>query len=223
MEDTFKRLHHVRSLLTLAEEIYECDPQICSDISELAAKLLAKVNTTLSQPLTMPPLPESDEEEKHISLAELEFQDTAPRFGPFHDVSVIEPHTPPFVEEPLPAFDSATLSTNTSRRNFGIWAKTLNLPEGHPMFFGDVKFTFAFDKKGRATLTTKTLNGKTIIGYSPSGAIKGYLKATDSKRTNVDGWRRISMQNENFNLIHIGWPDWLLREWDPDANNFRVN
>jgi hypothetical protein len=172
----------------------------------------------------MPPLPDSDNE---ISVGELElaFENTSPRYGSFHDISIIEAHTPPYIEEPLTEpcrIDSATVSTNTSRRNFGIWAKSLNLPDGHPIYFGDTIFTFAFDKKGRATLTTKTANGKTIIGYSPSGAIKGFLKATDSKRKNVDGWRRLTMKNETHTVIHIGWPDWLLREWDPQENNFRL-
>ena len=114
--------------------------------------------------------------------------------------------------------DDETSTVAASRRNFAQWAKTLNLQTGHLLYFGDVPFRLAYSK-ARATLTTQTRSGKIIIGYSPSGAIKAYLKAIGSLQTNVDGGKRMTMvYKEDYKPI--GWHDWLLLIWDANTKAF---
>jgi hypothetical protein len=124
--------------------------------------------------------------------------------------------------------DDETSTVAASRRNFAQWAKTLNLQTGHLLYFGDVPFRLAYSK-ARATLTTQTHSGKIIVGYSPSGAIKAYLKAIGSLQTNVDGWKRMTMvlaspgpraQAYKEDYKPIGWHDWLLLIWDANTKAF---
>jgi len=120
--------------------------------------------------------------------------------------------------EPHAEQDDETSTVAASRRNFAQWAKTLNLQTGHLLYFGDVPFRLAYSK-ARATLTTQTRSGKIIVGYSPSGAIKAYLKAIGSLQTNVDGWKRMTMAYK-ADFKPIGWHDWLLLIWDANTKSF---
>ena len=119
-----------------------------------------------------------------------------------------------------PVDDTDTISSTNARRNFTLWAKTLNLQSGHLIYFGDVPFRLSYDK-ARATLTAQTRTGKTIVGYSPSGAIKAYLKSIGSVQTNVDGWRRLTLPFEN-DYKPIGWSEWMFRIWDIETGKFKL-
>ena len=130
--------------------------------------------------------------------------------------------------EPSALQDDETSTVAASRRNFAQWAKTLNLQTGHLLYFGDVPFRLAYSKT-RATLTTQTHAGKIIVGYSPSGAIKAYLKAIGSSQTNVDGWKRMSMalaspgprsQALKDDFKPIGWHEWFQLIWDVEKKAF---
>jgi len=114
--------------------------------------------------------------------------------------------------------DLTTSSGLIARRNFTQWAKILNLQSGHLIYFGDVTFRLAYTKN-RATLTAQTRAAKTIIAYSPSGAIKAYLKSIGSSQANVDGWKRMTMLYKD-EYKPIGWPDWLLYIWSPEQKEF---
>jgi hypothetical protein len=120
--------------------------------------------------------------------------------------------------EPPAEQDDETSTVAASRRNFAQWAKTLNLQTGHLLYFGDVPFRLAYSK-ARATLTTQTHSGKIIVGYSPSGAIKAYLKAIGSLQTNVDGWKRMSMLYKN-DFKPIGWHEWFQLIWNVETKQF---
>jgi hypothetical protein len=125
--------------------------------------------------------------------------------------------------ETAPPKDDSSITSGASRRNFTCWAKSLNLPSGHPIHFGDVTFKLSYDKKNRATLTTQIRNGKTIIGYSPSGVIKTYMNSIGSAQKNVNGWKRLEMdfvQEGESERKEIGWPEWLLMEWNAEKSVF---
>lgn len=123
--------------------------------------------------------------------------------------------------EPPREEDAYTITSANARRNFTAWATSLNLQSGHMLYFGDVPFRLAYSK-GRASLSTQTRAGKTIVGYSASGAIKAYLKSIGSNQANVDGWKRMSMLTEKGDSHPIGWPDWVLRVWDIQASKFKL-
>jgi hypothetical protein len=185
MELALKRIQSVKSLLTIVAEIITYDNEEAYKIMDITEIILKRAKDGLK-----------GGRGETISVEELEnmFADTAP---PKDDTSVI------------------TGTTSMSRRNFTCWAKTLNLPAGHSLYFGDVVFKLSYDKKNRATLTTQIRNGKTIVGYSPSGVIKAYLNSIGSVQKNVDGWKRLTMELEGEKK-EIGWIEWLQREWAED-------
>ncbi len=189
MELALKRIQSVKSLLTIAEDIIAYDNEEAYKIIDITEIILKRAKDGLKES-------QGEVQGETISVEELEnmFADTAP---PKDDTSVI------------------TGTTSMSRRNFTCWAKTLNLPAGHSMYFGDVVFKLSYDKKNRATLTTQIRNGKTIVGYSPSGVIKAYLNSIGSVQKNVDGWKRLTMELEGEKK-EIGWIEWLQREWAED-------
>ena len=189
MELALKRIQTVKSLLSIAEEILASDNEEAYKIMDISEIILKRAKDRLKEDM------KEDMNENHITVEQLEnmFAGTEPR----DDTSVI------------------TGTTSMSRRNFTCWAKTLNLPAGHSLFFGEVVFKLSYDKKNRATLTTQIRNGKTIVGYSPSGVIKAYLNSIGSVQKNVDGWKRLTMELEGEKK-EIGWPEWLQREWAVD-------
>ena len=118
------------------------------------------------------------------------------------------------------SLDSDTVTTATAKRNFSTWVKMLNLPAGHTLYHNTTHYRFTFEK-GRACLTTTTAAGKTVTGHSPSGAIKAYLKANGSTQQ-VDGWKKLSMYNEEGRLLPICWSGWLNRQWSPSTKTFQL-
>ena len=193
MELALKRIQSVKSLLSIAEDIIAYDNEEAYKIIDITEIILKRAKDGLKEGQGEG---QAESASKVISVEELEnmFAGTEP---PKDDTSVI------------------TGTTSMSRRNFTCWAKTLNLPAGHSIYFGDVVFKLSYDKKSRATLTTQIRNGKTIVGYSPSGVIKAYLNSIGSVQKNVDGWKRLTMDLEGEKK-EIGWPEWLQREWAVD-------
>jgi hypothetical protein len=195
MELALKRIQSVKSLLTIVEQIITYDSEEAYKIIDITEIILKRAKDGLKDGEVQGEV-QGEGQGHTISVEELEnmFAGTEP---PKDDTSVI------------------TGTTSMSRRNFTCWAKTLNLPAGHSLYFGDVVFKLSYDKKNRATLTTQIRNGKTIVGYSPSGVIKAYLNSIGSVQKNVDGWKRLTMELEGEKK-EIGWIEWLQREWSVD-------
>lgn len=193
MDSLISRLDSAKSLMVIAEKLYETDCEQSIIIATAAEVILKKVNYGFTNILNT---------RTAISVCDYE--------------ALLAGTEPPLVE------DTETVTTNSAsanaRRNFTTWAKTLNLQSGHLIYFGDVVFRLAYDKS-RATLTTQTRSGKTIVGYSPSGAIKTYLKSIGSVQANVDGWRRLTLPFGD-DYKPIGSSEWLLKRWDIEANSF---
>jgi len=186
-------MEYAKNILAIAESLHSSDCDQSQILATSAETILKRVNQGLSEFLKKRP----------ISITEYEqlIAGTAPELND--------------TEETL------TISTANARRNFTAWATSLNLQSGHTLYFGDVLFRLAYSK-GRATLSTQTRAGKTIVGYSASGAIKAYLKAIGSLQANVDGWKRMTMITEKGESQAIGWPEWILRVWDIDAGKFKL-
>ena len=191
MDSLIRRLDAAKNLMEIAENLYYTDCEQSTIIATSAELILKKVNEGFANILNT---------RKTISIDDYE--------------GLLAGTEPPRAD------DTETSASANARRNFTIWAKTLNLQSGHLIYFGDVPFRLSYDK-ARATLTTQTRAGKTIVGYSPSGAIKAYLKSIGSVQANVDGWRRLTLAFEN-DYKPIGWSDWILRVWDIEAGNFKL-
>lgn len=194
MDSLLERMEYAKNILAIAESLHSSDCDQSHILATSAETILKRVNQGLTQFL---------EKRKTISITEYEelIAGTAPELN--------DP------EETL------TISTANARRNFTAWATSLNLQSGHTLYFGDVLFRLAYSK-GRASLTSQTRAGKTIVGYSASGAIKAYLKSIGSLQANVDGWKRMSMINEKGESQPIGWSEWVLRVWDIQTSRFKL-
>ena len=194
MESLLERMEYANNILAIANSLQSSDCDQAHLLAASAETILKRVNEGLAQFL---------EKRKTISITEYEelIAGTAPELNDSQD--------------------TLTISTANARRNFTAWTTSLNLQSGHTLYFGDVLFRLAYSK-GRASLTTQTLAGKTIVGYSASGAIKAYLKSIGSLQANVDGWKRMTMINEKGESQTIGWSDWVLRVWDIEASKFKL-
>jgi hypothetical protein len=212
----FTRLKEVRVILDVAFNLYSTDPKECSSLSKVANDILAKVITTLDSSsvaaATEVPLPLSGASST-TSVACSEDQGLDQGQG----LDQVQASICPPQEHSL---DSDTVTTATAKRNFSTWAKMLNLPSGHTLYHNTTHYRFSFEK-GKACLITRTAAGKAITGYSPSGAIKAYLKANGSIQQ-VDGWKKLSMYNEEGRLLPICWSGWLSRQWNPSTKTFQV-
>jgi hypothetical protein len=215
---TFTRLKEVRVILDVAFNLYTTDPKECSSLSKVANDILTKVITTLDSSsasaaaATEVPLPVSGASST-TSVACSEEQEQ----GLDQGQDQVQASICPPQEHSL---DSDTVTTATAKRNFSTWAKMLNLSSGHTLYHNTTHYRFSFEK-GRACLITITAAGKTITGYSPSGAIKAYLKANGSIQQ-VDGWKKLSMYNEEGRLLPICWSGWLSRQWNPSIKRFEL-
>jgi hypothetical protein len=209
MDSLISRLDAAKELMATAEKLYYTDCEESTIVAKAAEAILKRVNEGLKQFL----------EKRTMSITQYEelIAGTEP---PSYKDGCTCPigHEPPREED-----DTLTITTASAnaRRNFTAWATSMNLQSGHLLYFGDVPFRLAYDK-GRATLSTQTRAGKTIVGYSASGAIKAYLKSIGSNQTNVDGWKRMSMLTEKGDSHPIGWPEWVLRVWDIQASKFKL-
>jgi hypothetical protein len=189
-------MEYAKNILSIAESLHSSDCDQSHILATSAETILKRVNQGLSEFLNKRPISITDYEELIAG--------TAPELNDLKDTQ-----------------DTLTISTANARRNFTAWATSLNLQSGHTLYFGDVLFRLAYSK-GRASLTTQTRAGKTIVGYSASGAIKAYLKSIGSLQANVDGWKRMSMITEKGESQTIGWPEWILRVWDIEAGRFKL-
>jgi len=196
MDSLLVRMEYAKNILAIAESLHSSDCDQSHILATSAETILKRVNQGLSEFL----------EKRPISITEYEqlIAGTAPEVNDLKDTQ-----------------DTLTISTANARRNFTAWVTSLNLQSGHTLYFGDVLFRLAYSK-GRATLSTQTRAGKTIVGYSASGAIKAYLKAIGSLQANVDGWKRMTMINEKGETHPIGWSEWVLRIWDIDTSRFKL-
>jgi len=192
MDSLIVRLDLAKELMATAEKLFNTDYEESTIVAKAAEAILKRVNQGFSDII----------EKRTISLTDYEslLAGTSPNDADAED-----------------AEDALTTTGFIGRRNFTQWAKTLNLQTGHLIYFGDVPFRLAISK--RATLTAQTRSGKIIVGYSPSGAIKAYLKSIGSLQTNVDGWKRMTMAYKG-DYKPIGWPDWLLYVWSPEQKEF---
>ena len=196
MDSLLVRMEYAKNILSIAESLHSSDCDQSHILATSAETILKRVNQGLSEFLNKRPISITDYEELIAG--------TAPELNDLKDTQ-----------------DTLTISTANARRNFTAWATSLNLQSGHTLYFGDVLFRLAYSK-GRASLTTQTRAGKTIVGYSASGAIKAYLKSIGSLQANVDGWKRMSMITEKGESQTIGWPEWILRVWDIEAGRFKL-
>jgi hypothetical protein len=226
---TFTRLKEARTILDVAFNLYTTDPNECSSLSKVANNILAKVienldsvsasakEATEAPHLATPPLPISGASSTSpMEEGQVEDQDQGQGQEQLQGQSQASICPP----QEIHALDSDTVTTATAKRNFSTWAKMLNIQSGHTLYHNTTHYTLSFEK-GRACLTTTTSAGKKITGHSPSGAIKAYLKANGSTQQ-VDGWKKLSMYNEEGRLLPICWTGWLLRQWSPSIKTFQV-
>ena len=209
---TFARLKEVRAILDIASNLYTTDPKECSSLSKVANDILSKIITTLDSASSASEVPLPISGASSTSSVGTSSEETA------GDLEGIQASICPPQENH--SLDSDTVTTATAKRNFSTWAKMLNIPVGHTLYHNTTHYRFSLEK-GRACLITLTAAGKTITGYSPSGAIKAYLKANGSIQQ-VDGWKKLSMYNEEGRLLPICWSGWLLRQWNPSTKRFQV-
>lgn len=208
MDSIQEKLSAVKEILAIVVKLEKQSPIQAASLKDISITILKQVTESLETPA---------ENVSAISVVE--------------PVEVITPLPPLPPSYPLCSTQSkeeetsltvGTTGTNGTKRNFTIWARQLNLQVGHNLYYGDLSFKLSYDKKDRAVLSTSAANTtKKIIGYSPSGVIKAYLKVSGCIRQ-VDGWRMMTMRTEEGNLIRISWDGWLVREWDNSLHNFRI-
>jgi hypothetical protein len=191
------RVKNAQLILSISKELYETDLQESIELNKVASSILSKIASVLVSKGTscIEAIEETAEEEQETGQEQ--------------------------EEEEQEVNDAATASTTTGKRNFSVWVNNLNLQPGHVFYFENTTFKLSY-KNSNAILTGTTSFMKTVTGHSPSGIIKEYLKACGLHRQ-VDGWKRLSMINEEGTLINIGWPGWLDREWDTRISNFRLS
>ena len=228
MELALKRIQSVKSLLTVAEDMIGYDREEAYKILDITEVIIKRAKKELAEDSCCF-LESSDMQGKQDVQGKQESSQSTSDHKELTSDTVqqsitVEELEHMFAETRPPRDDSSTVTSGASRRNFTCWAKTLNLPSGHPIYFGDVTFKLSYDKKNRATLTTQIRTGKTIIGYSPSGVIKTYLNSIGSAQKNVNGWKRLEMdfvqEGESAERKEIGSPEWLLMEWNADKSVF---
>lgn len=200
-------------ILDVAFNLYTTDPKECSSLSKVANDILSKVITTLDSPASEIPLPISGASST-TSVGTSSEESAGAQEGVQASIC------PPMSIATQDNLDSDTVTTATAKRNFSTWTKMLNLPVGYTLYHNTTHYRFSLEK-GRACLITLTAAGKTITGYSPSGAIKAYLKSNGSNQQ-VDGWKKLSMYNEEGRLLPICWSGWLARQWNPSTKTFQV-
>ena len=234
MELALKRIQSVKSLLTVAEDMIGYDREEAYKILDITEVIIKRAKKELAEDsccfLESSELQGKQEVQgkQDVQGKQESSQSTSDHKELTSDTVqqsiTVEELEHMFAETRPPRDDSSTVTSGASRRNFTCWAKTLNLPSGHPIYFGDVTFKLSYDKKNRATLTTQIRTGKTIIGYSPSGVIKTYLNSIGSAQKNVNGWKRLEMdfvqEGESAERKEIGSPEWLLMEWNADKSVF---
>jgi len=207
MDSIQEKLAAVKDILGIVVKLEKESPIQAASLKDISITILKQVTESLQTRYVPDNLSEIHIVEPIDLIPELP---PSPPLTPITDIKEDAPLT------------VGTTGTNGVKRNFTIWARQLNLPSGHALYYGDTSFKLSYDKKDRAVLTTTTVNtSKKIIGYSPSGVIKAYLKASGCIRQ-VDGWRMMSMRTEEENLTRISWDGWLIREWDTSINNFRI-
>ena len=199
MESLLKRMTYAKDLMAIADSLQSSDCDQAQILATSAETILKRVNEGLQAFLTS--------RSRSISITEYE-----------QLIAGTEPAEQ--LNDPQETLTVTTASAN-ARRNFTAWATSLNLQQSQLLYFGDVLFRLAYDK-GRATLSTQTRAGKTIVGYSPSGVIKAYLKSIGSLQANVDGWKRMTMITEKGESHPIGWSEWVLRIWDIESAKFKM-
>ena len=199
------RVKNVQTILALSKDLYETDLQESIELNKVASSILAKIVSSLVLKEPEDDVPAAIEGIQGLDLQSEPLDQT----GELQDQLVEE------------ANDAATVSTTTGKRNFSVWVNNLNLQPGHVFYFENTTFKLSY-KNSNAILTGTTSFMKTVVGHSPSGVIKEYLKASGLHR-HVDGWKRLSMINEEGTLVNIGWPGWLDREWDTRISNFRLS
>ena len=213
----------VNILLKNAE--YKEVPEVV-EAAEVAEVVEAEVAE--EKPLHIPPLPESVAGDSH-SVASSARTATSARKRKLKFGRVLE------IDESLIASASAStpgpacnfdntdnttdLTSSSIKRDFNLWVADLGILPGHIFYFGTDTFKLGMTKEGKASLTASTSNQKTVVGFSPSGAIKAFLKASGLIR-DVDGWKRLTMYTEEGRIVNIGWEGWLQRRWDSSLNSF---
>ena len=210
------RVKNVQAILAISKELYETDPQESIELNKVASSILSKIVSDLvlkdaACSIEGIECVERVEEAEEAQAEEAEAEEAA-------EAEEGEAEGEAEGEE---ANDAATVSTTTGKRNFSVWVNNLNLQPGHVFYFENTTFKLSY-KNSNAILTGTTSFMKTVTGHSPSGIIKEYLKACGLHRQ-VDGWKRLSMINEEGTLINIGWAGWLDRTWDTRISNFRLS
>jgi len=194
----------------------EFEPEVEPEV-EAKAEAKAEAKTT-----SIPPLPESVAGDTQSVASSARTATSARRrklkFGRILEIDENLVESPP----PACAFetDNATdLTSSSVKRDFNLWVADLGILPGHIFYFGTDTFKLGMNKEGKATLTGITSNQKAVVGFSPSGAIKAFLKASGLIR-DVDGWKRLTMYTEEGRIVNIAWEGWLQRRWDSNLNSF---
>ena len=194
----------------------EVEPEFEPDVKS-SAEAKAEAKTT-----SIPPLPESVAGDTQSVASSARTATSARRrklkFGRILEIDENLVESPP----PACAFetDNATdLTSSSVKRDFNLWVADLGILPGHIFYFGTDTFKLGMNKEGKATLTGITSNQKAVVGFSPSGAIKAFLKASGLIR-DVDGWKRLTMYTEEGRIVNIAWEGWLQRRWDSNLNSF---
>ena len=184
---------------------------------EPAAEPKVEAKTT-----SIPPLPESVAGDTQSVASSARTSTTARRrklkFGRILEIdeNLVESTPPSCAFET----DNATdLTSSSVKRDFNLWVADLGILPGQIFYFGTDTFKLGMNKEGKATLTALTSNQKAVVGFSPSGAIKAFLKASGLIR-DVDGWKRLTMYTEEGRIVNIAWEGWLQRRWDSTLNSF---
>jgi len=209
------RVKNVQAILALSKELYETDPEESIELNKVASSILSKIVSDLVLKDAACSIECVERVEEPIQEVE-ESQEEAQEEAEGEAEAEAEAEA-----EEAEANDAATVSTTTGKRNFSVWVNNLNLQPGHVFYFENTTFKLSY-KNSNAILTGTTSFMKTVVGHSPSGIIKEYLKACGLHRQ-VDGWKRLSMINEEGTLINIGWAGWLDRTWDTRISNFRLS
>ena len=215
------RVKNVQAILAISKELYETDPEESIELNKVASSILSKIVSDLvlkGADCSSEGIEGVEEPIQEVEESQEEAQEEAE--GEAEAEAEAEGEAEAEAEE-AEANDAATVSTTTGKRNFSVWVNNLNLQPGHVFYFENTTFKLSY-KNSNAILTGTTSFMKTVVGHSPSGIIKEYLKACGLHRQ-VDGWKRLSMINEEGTLINIGWAGWLDRTWDTRISNFRLS
>ena len=231
IDSNILHLRHAIQLLNIAKESSD---QISCNIRRVVNILLKnaeykevpEVPGAAEKPLHIPPLPESVAgDSQSVASSARTATSARKRKLKFGRVLEIDESLIASASTPGPAcnFDNTDnttdLTSSSIKRDFNLWVADLGILPGHIFYFGTDTFKLGMTKEGKASLTASTSNQKTVVGFSPSGAIKAFLKASGLIR-DVDGWKRLTMYTEEGRIVNIGWEGWLQRRWDSSLNSF---